>query len=126
MSHRDQNEKSELFKILEYVKFLLNEIDKFKDDYEITEEEINTFKNEIVRFKKLAQSNNKLPDEVITDILNLKFDPHSAKRKLKFYIRFKKWREKEFENSAHQLNEEIIENVKYDLNKIFHKVLLIK
>jgi len=68
MTHSDQDEKSELFKVLEYLKFLLNEIDKFKDDYEITEEEINTFKNEIVRFKKLAQSNNKLPDEIITDI----------------------------------------------------------
>lgn len=51
--------------VVEYLHFLLSEINRIKLDWEISEDEVELFNNELVRFKKFVTESENLSSDII-------------------------------------------------------------
>ena len=64
----------------EFIVYLLKQIENFKEDWFIENQEMQTIKNEIVNFKKIVQNSPLVPLEIKNKILGIQFEFDEVKQ----------------------------------------------
>lgn len=116
------NEKLDLSNVEKYLRFLLVELDRYKNDWEISKNEFNSFKIELTRFKQIINNSNSLPEPLKEDINKISVN---GKNKTKNFLRFLfLWDAVAFrKNQLDDKNK--IELLEYDIRSILSKHFLV-
>jgi len=111
-------------KLKEYFRFLLNELNRYKEDWEISKDELTIFKSEFNRFKEIVSLSNNLSTDLKAAISRITYKesikPKYFKKILRYIILW--------DATAFQLNQledkAAIETLEYDIRKILNKLML--
>lgn len=108
--------------VVEYLHFLLSEISRIKVDWEISNDEVKLFNNELSRFKKLVIETENLSPEVIGMINKLDLIKSTRNVQFKFMLKsiFSNYGERnQIKNLKLKQNFELLEN---DLKRILNQI----
>ena len=107
----------------EYLNFLLDILKQYKQDWEISTDEIQEFNNELSRCKSIVNSSNYIPGEIKDAVNNLSYNV-SLKFSIKKWLRYLIF----WDAAAFRLNQledkSEIEGLEYDLNKILNQIII--
>jgi hypothetical protein len=116
------NEKLDLSNVEKYLRFLLVELDRYKNDWEISKDEFNSFKIELTRFKQIINNSNSLPEPLKEDIN--KISVNGKNKTLNFLRYLFLWDAVAFrKNQLEDKNK--IELLEYDIRSILSKHFLV-
>lgn len=120
------NGELDIPKLKEYILYLLGELNRYKENWEITKDEYNLFNNELLKFKGVVNSSNLIPIDIKELIINIKFQGKTKTRTLKDFFRYLfLW-----DATAYRLNQlddkEIIDNIESDIKNVLAKVLILE
>ncbi len=80
------NQKIDLPEVEKYLRFLLNEINRYKSDWEISKDEFHFFKIEFNRFKQIINNSNSLPKQLKEDLSKIIVNGNNRTKNLLRYI----------------------------------------
>lgn len=111
-------------KLKEYLQFLLNELNRYKEDWEISRDELTIFKSEFNRFKEIVSLSNNLSIELKDAISRIIYKENIKSKYLKKILRYIfLWDAATFK--LNQLEDKAaIETLEYDIRKILNKLIL--
>jgi len=107
----------------EYLNFLLDIISQYKQDWEISVDEIQEFNVELNRFKNMVNSSNYIPGHIKDKVNNISYNV-SVKSKIKKWLRYLIF----WDVTAFRLNQmedkSEFDGIEYDLNKILNQIII--
>jgi hypothetical protein len=107
----------------DYLRFFLDTIEGYKQDWEISSDEIQRFNNELNRFKDIVNSSSYIPGEIKDAVNNISYNNS-------IWPAVKKWSRSLFlwdgdaYKSYHLEKKSEFEAVEYDLNKILNQITI--
>jgi hypothetical protein len=119
----NQDQQLDFQGLEEYLKFFLDTIEEYKQDWEISADEIQRFNNELNRFKNIVNSSSYIPGEIKDAVNNISYNNS-------IWSTFKKWLRFVFlwEVDAYRLyqleKKSEFEAVEYDLNKLLNQIII--
>jgi hypothetical protein len=119
----NQDQQLDFQGLEEYLKFFLDTIEEYKQDWEISADEIQRFNNELNRFKNIVNSSSYIPGEIKDAVNNISYNNSkwSAVKKWLRYVFL--WRSDAYK--LFQLDKKSeFETVEYDLNKLLNQIII--
>jgi len=116
------NVKLDLSNVEKYLRFLLTELNRYKNDWEIGKDEFHSFNVELNRFKQIVNNSNYLSEQLKEDINKITV---ARKNNTKNFLRYLfLWDAEAFrKNQLDDKNK--IELLEYDIRSILSKHFLV-
>ena len=119
--NRDQ--QLDLNGLEDYLRFFLETIEGYKQDWEISSDEIQRFNNELNRFKDIVNSSSYIPGEIKDAVNNISYN-NSKWSSIKKWLRYLfLW-----DGDAYRLyqleKKSEFEGVEYEINKILNQIII--
>lgn len=108
--------------VVEYLHFLLSEISRIKLDWEISEDEIELFNNELSRFKKIAVESENLSPGVIKMINKLELIKSTKHIQFRLRFKFNSSHDSERDRLNNLRAKQNIESLEEDLKRILNQI----